>query len=176
MMITGAAANQQRKLVQVKQGQVRAHHLPAVYFCNTLSMYVVVAVSHPSDAAAEDSLEWLGDVALEFERAKFDTPSYEVLQFALLNGQEWSAFASRFTKFNGVNGVEFFITDTANAGSISVPAANSTDAAAISKFLKLVVSGHVTFTVGCGSTLTQFRPRRPLALFKSKFTFHSPFF
>ena len=114
--------------------------------------YVVVAVTHPSDVDAERSLEWLGDVALEFERAKFHTPSYEVLQFAVLNGQEWASFASRFTKFNGANGVEVFMTDTANAGSISVPAANITDAAAISKFLKLVVSGHVTFKVGCVSS------------------------
>ncbi len=152
----GDAADQQRELVQIKQGQVRAHHLPGVCFCNTLSMYVVVAVSHPSDAAAEDSLEWIGDVALEFERAKFDTPSYEILQFARLNGEEWAAFASRFTKFNGAHGVEVFITDTANAGSIAVPAANATDAAAISRFLTLVVSGHVTFTVGCGFAMSQF--------------------
>ena len=113
--------------------------------------YVVVAVTHPTNVDAESSLEWLGEVALEFERAKFDTPAFEVLQFANLNGQEWASFAARFTKHNGVNGVEVFITDTANAGSISVPAANVTDAAAISKFLNHVVSGDVTFNVGCDS-------------------------
>ncbi len=111
--------------------------------------YVVVAVSHPSDVDAERSLLWLGDVAIEFERAKYDTPSYEVLQFAHLNGHEWAAFAGRFTTSNGKNGVEVFITDTKNAGSISVPAANISDAASISRFLKLVVSGDVTFKVGC---------------------------
>ena len=111
--------------------------------------YVVVAVSHPSDVDADRSLLWLGDVAIEFERAKYDTQSYEVLQFAHLNGHEWAAFAGRFTTSNGKNGVEVFITDTKNAGSIAVPAANVSDAASISKFLKLVVAGDVTFKVGC---------------------------
>jgi hypothetical protein len=93
-------------------------------------------------------LQWLRTVALEFERQKFHVPAFEILQFALLDGHEWASFASRFTKFNGANGVELFITDTANAGSISVPSANATDAAAITKFLQLVVSGHVSFDVG----------------------------
>jgi hypothetical protein len=111
--------------------------------------YVVVAVTHPSDAGAEYSLQWLGEVALAFERDKYDIPLYEVLQFARLDGQEWSSFASRFTKHNGARGVEVFITDTANAGSISIPAENITDAAAISSYLKLVVSGQISFKIGC---------------------------
>jgi hypothetical protein len=110
--------------------------------------YVVVAVTHPSDADAESSLQWLRSVALDFERQKFDFPAFNVLQFAQLDGHEWASFASRFTQSNGAHGVEVFLTDTANAGSISVPAANATDAAALTKFLKLVVAGAVTFDVG----------------------------